>query len=113
MKGNKYQDTVKVEFRDLIENLVMSNRKSFHLYTVQRILSLGLLIDFRFNYIKLGNPEQVGIELRIPGYGPVIFVVDVDSSYCTITEQDKDLLKKFIEKFDVEMKALPDGKHIF
>lgn len=76
MSGNKYHDTVKVEFRDLIENIVNSGRKSFHLFTIHRVLSLGLLIDYTFQYKQLDEPSKIGIELELKGFGKVLFVVE-------------------------------------
>lgn len=112
MSGNKYHDTVKVEFRDLIENIVNSERKSFHLFTIHRVLSLGLLIDYTFQYKQLDDPSQIGIELGLKGFGKVLFVVDIESSYCQISKEDKQLLQEFVERFDICVEALPN-KHVF
>lgn len=113
MSGNKYHDTVKIEFRDLIENIVESNRKHFHLYTIHRILSLGLLIDFTFKYKILDNPEQIGIEFTLMGFGKVMFIVDIESGYCSISRDDKNLLKEFVEKFDINLNMATERKRIF
>jgi len=102
MNGNKYQSTIKVEFRDLIKHLLESNRKSFHMYTIHRVLSLGLLIDFPFEYQKVDDPNQVGIELDLGEHGKVMFIVDIESNYAKVaTEGYREVLQRFLENFDV------------
>lgn len=101
MDANKYQSTIKVEFRDLVSNLVKSKRKSFHLYTIHRLLSLGLLIDFTFQYIKIKEPQEcIGIELCLDNFGKVLFIVDVDSNYVRISGDGKTILENFLNHFD-------------
>ncbi len=115
MNGNKYNDTIKVEFRDLIENLVNSSRTSFHLYTIHRILSLGLLVDFTFQYIQVEEPEKyTGIELDLKEHGKVLFVVDIDSNYVHIANDDyKTVLENFLLTFDTCLKKTNRKSRVF
>jgi hypothetical protein len=113
--GNKYHSTIKVEFRDLIDNLVQSNRKTFHLYTIHRLLSLGLLVDFTFQYVKVEDPEtHIGIELSLDGFGEVLFIVDIESNYVGIASDNyKDVLQNFLDKFDTSLEKQVDKKRVF
>lgn len=115
MVKEKYTSTIRVEFKELICNIVESERKTFHIYTIQRILSLGLLVDFTYKYIKLSNPEgSVGLELDLNKYGSVVFILDLDSNYVTLRRQrDREILEKFLEGFEVEMKKTKPHHRVF
>lgn len=98
---NKYHSTIKVEFRDLVENIVNSERKTFHIYTIHRLLSLGLLIDFPFEYIQTGDCAVIGIKLDLKDSGYVIFHLDIESNYgCVADEGYLTVLQEFTKKFD-------------
>lgn len=98
---NKYHSTIKVEFRDLVDNIVNSGRKSFHMYTIHRLLSLGLLIDFPFKYVKADDPQSVVIELDLKDSGKALFIVDPDSDYGNIAnENSKENLLSFLQNFN-------------
>lgn len=98
---NKYHSTIKVEFRDLVDKFVNSSRKSYHIYTIHRLLSLGLLIDFPFNYVKAENPHSVAIELDLKEDGKALFIVDPDSDYGNIADENsKQILQNFLQHFD-------------
>lgn len=99
---NKYHSTIKQEYKDLVNTLVNSNRNSFHAYTIHRLLSLGLLIDFNFNYIRPVDPDQyVLIELNLKEHGKVLFIIDVKSNYGRVANDDSvAVLRKFLNDFD-------------
>ena len=99
---NKYHSTIKVEFRDLVSNIVNSNRSNFHMYTIHRLLSLGLLVDFPFQYVKTEQPDKcIGLELDLKEHGKVIFLVDLESNYgCVANETCKENLQQFSNDFD-------------
>lgn len=100
---NKYHSTIKVEFRDLVDNIVNSNRKHFHMYTIHRLLSLGLLIDLPFRYVKTEDPNAVAIELDLKEVGKARFIVDTDSNYGIIADGDsKQILVNFLQHFDTK-----------
>jgi len=105
MVGGKCQDTVKTEFKDLIQSLVESNRTRHHLYIIHRLLSLGLLIDFSFRYRNVSEPNKIGIELDLKEYGQVMFIVDTDTSYAEFASYGcKDLLNNFIVGYNTQLK---------
>lgn len=97
---NKYHSTIKVEFRDLVDNIVNSSRKSYHMYTIHRLLSLGLLIDFPFRYVKTEDQNYVSIELDLKEDGKTLFIVDPDSDYGSIANKEsKENLQNFLQHF--------------
>lgn len=99
---NKYHSTIKVEFRNLVDNIVNGSRKSFHMYTIHRLLSLGLLIDYPFKYVNADYQNaQVTIELDLKEDGKALFVVDPDSEYGVIKDDDSTVnLQNFLDHFD-------------
>lgn len=115
MNGRKYNDTIKVEFRDLIENLVGSSRTTFHLYTIHRILSLGLLVDFTFQYVRVSEPDKyTGIELDLKEHGKVLFIVDIESNYVHIANENyKTILRDFLSTFDTHLKRTTRKSRVF
>lgn len=114
MDGNKYHSTIKVEFRDLIKHLLESDRKSFHMYTIHRILSLGLLIDFPFHYRQTPELETVGIELDLGKFGAVLFIVDIESNYAKVADEGyKQVLQNFLDNFDVRLEKNGKSRRIF
>lgn len=115
MEGNKYHSTIKIEFRDLINNLVNSERKSFHVYTIHRILSLGVLIDFTFRYIKMEESDKyIGIKLDLDEHGEVLFVIEVESNYGKLADKHQlDKLENFLCTFDTRLKKTSKKKRIF
>lgn len=99
---NKYHSTVKVEFRDLIENMINSNRKVFHVYSIHRLLSLGLLIDFTFRYVTppSKNNNDIFIELDLKEYGNVLFNLNTVSNYGGIANtKSMEVLNYFLDNY--------------
>lgn len=111
---NKYHSTIKVEFRDLVDNIVNSERKSFHLYTIHRLLSLGLLIDFPFEYVKTDEPNKVRLQLDLKEYGKVVFQVDTESSYGSVeSEEQIERLSAFAAKYDTNIENMQKRRTLF
>ncbi|QIW88658.1 hypothetical protein P59_060 [Bacillus phage P59] len=102
IKENKYHSTVKLEFRDLIGNIVQRDRSVFHMYTVHRLLSLGLLVDFTYEYTPNSNPDKyIGIELDLKQHGKVNFKIDTESNYGSVADDlSLQVLKNFLKNFD-------------
>lgn len=98
---NKYHSTIKVEFKDLVQHIVDSDRINFHMYTIHRLLSLGLLIDFPYEYTKSPEPEKlIGVELNLKEHGKVVFLLDIETGYGIVAnEENVAVLKNFLEKF--------------
>lgn len=111
---NKYHQTIKQEYKDLVDTLVNSNREVFHAYTIHRLLSLGLLIDFTFSYVRPESPEQyVSIQLSLKEHGMVLFVIDVKSNYGRIADDEsREVLKVFLKDFNTGLNA-PKKKGLF
>ncbi|AEW47013.1 hypothetical protein BCP78_0006 [Bacillus phage BCP78] len=100
--GSKQQPNLKAEFRDLVSNMINSNRTSHHTYTIHRLLSLGLLIDFTFHYIESDQKDWVRIELDLKQDGKVRFTINTESQYGQVEdEESKEVLVQFLEHFDV------------
>lgn len=98
---NKYHSTIKVEFRDLVDNIVNSKRTSYHIYTIHRLLSLGLLIDLPFKYVKTEQSEYIGIELDLKESGKALFLVNPDSDYGSVAnEGSMTVLTHFLDNFN-------------
>jgi hypothetical protein len=112
---NKYHNTIKQEYKDLVDTIVNSNRNTFHAYTFHRLLSLGLLIDFTFTYVRPLDPEQyVSIELNLKEYGMVIIVIDVRSNYGRVANDESvSVLERFLEDFDTGLNATKKKKGLF
>ena len=104
---NKYHNTIKQEYKDLVDTIVNSNRNTFHAYTIHRLLSLGLLIDFTFNYVRPIDPDQyVSIELDLKENGTVIFIIDVRTNYGRVANDESvSVLRKFLKDFDTGLNA--------
>lgn len=102
---NKYHSTIKVEFKDLVRNIANSERTHFHTYTIHRLLSLGLLIDFPFQYVKNSCCDcKIEVELDLKAYGKVTFRIDPDTNYGYIAnESSKEILKDFSETFSTNI----------
>jgi hypothetical protein len=110
---NKYHSTIKVEFRDLVDNIVNSSRQKYHMYTIHRLLSLGLLIDFPFNYVKTEQPGWVGVELDLKDKGKVLFTIDPDSGYGNIANEGNITLEHFLQNFDTGCDTLTKRRSLF
>lgn len=110
---NKYHSTIKVEFRDLVDNIVNSNRQRFHMYTIHRLMSLGLLIDFPFKYVKTEQPELIGIELNLKDSGKALFVVNQETEYGSVNEDSKAILEQFLKDFNTGCDAVSKRKSLF
>jgi hypothetical protein len=111
---NKYHSTIEVEFRDLIDNILGSRRKTFHIYTIHRLLSLGLLIDFPFKYLQSDEPNWVGIELDLKTYGKVRFVLNsADDSGQIADEASKQSMQNFLDNFKTGVVGMEKRKRFF
>lgn len=100
--GSKQQPNLKAEFRDLVSNMINSNRTSHHTYTIHRLLSLGLLIDFTFHYIESDQEDWVRIELDLKQDGKVRFTINTESQYGQVEdEESRKVLVQFLDHFDV------------
>lgn len=112
---NKYISVVQLEFKEIIENLLSSNRKDFHMFTIHRILSLSLLVDFSFSYVPSDKlREEVCIQLDLGEWGCSHFVVDIDSNYARIrTEEDRGVLEAFIQTYDTRILERGKKRKIF
>ncbi|UXQ88917.1 hypothetical protein Thu_57 [Bacillus phage Thurquoise] len=112
--GNKHQPNLKAEFRDLVGNMINSNRSSYHMYSIHRLLSLGLLIDFTFKYIEAEQSDWVRIELDLRDYGKVVFAINTDSEYGQIEDEDgKEILVHFMENYDTGCDRIEKRRSIF
>lgn len=102
--NNKYLDTIKMEFQEIMLRFVESNRKSFHAYTIHRALSLGLLIGNEFRYISSPERNFVIIELDLQEDNSVKFFIDTESGYGNLMcEDDTAKVSEFISNFDVRL----------
>ncbi|AMB18625.1 hypothetical protein BH780_gp042 [Bacillus phage Eldridge] len=102
IKENKYHSTIKSEFKDLVWSLVFEGRTAYHLYTIHRLLNLGLLIDFQFKYCPNKTADQyVHIELDLKEFGRVTFKINTETDYVVIADDlSIRVLEKFLEDFD-------------
>lgn len=109
---NKYHNTIKQEYKDLVDTIVNSNRNAFHAYTIHRLLSLGLLIDFTFSYIRPVDPaEYVSIALNLKEHGVVLFIIDVRTNYGRVAnDEGKAVLRKFLKDFDTGLNVTKKRK---
>lgn len=102
---NKYHSTIKVEFRDLVSSIVNSERSLFHVYTIHRLLSLGLLIDFTFMYQKTDDPNGgITIELDLKEHGKAYFKINAETNYSSLSdERSMQVLKDFLENYSTKL----------
>jgi len=102
IKENKYHSTIKVEFRDSVWNMVHSERSLFQVYTIHRLLNLGLIIGFTFDYCANSTPDEyIYIELDLKEHGKVQFRVSTKTNYGSIADEASfHTLEKFLEEFD-------------
>ncbi|AYJ75144.1 hypothetical protein BSP36_057 [Bacillus phage BSP36] len=112
MTENKYHSTIKLEFRDLVDNIVNRGRSLFHVYTIHRLLSLGLLIDFRFTYVPTDSADKhVAIELDLKEHGKVRFNINTVTDYGGLSDgNSRKALEHFLENYsttldDIEQKG--------
>lgn len=105
MKQNKYHDTIKIEFRELMQDFVESKRRTFHGYTIHRALTTGLLIGFTFDYVRNDDcRENVHIKLNLEEFGAVTFYINIDSGYGNVLDaESKETMIQFINQFDTEL----------
>lgn len=105
---NKYHSTVKLEFRDLMGNILYRSRPIHHMYTIHRLLSLGLLIDFTYHYVLNSTPDKyIGIELDLKEHGKILFQIDTESNYGSVAD---DLSTKVMENFMINFDTGLDDK---
>jgi hypothetical protein len=104
IRENKYHSTVKLEFRDLVDNIVSRGRSVYHVYVIHRLLSLGLLVDFTYQYIpNQANDNFVYIELDLQEFGKVRFQINTESNYGSVADElSMQILRRFLDDYDVE-----------
>lgn len=102
IQENKYHSTVKLEFRDLVENMVNRGRTVFHMYTIHRLLSLGLLIDFTYEYTpNVKEDPYVEMEINLQEFGVARFKINTQSNYGSVADDlSMQVLKGFLLNFD-------------
>lgn len=105
MKVNKYHDTIKLEFKELLRDFIVSKRRTFHCYTIHRALTMGLLIGFTFNYVSHSECQKdIHIDLNLEEYGIVTFYIDIESGYGNILNtENRETVIDFIENFSTEL----------
>lgn len=98
---NSYEANLKIDFCSMLCDLISSERTYFHIYYLHRLLSLGLLADFNYRYVKGDDTGvMVGIMLELGIYGEVLFIIDVDENYAEIANKiSRDNVIKFIDAF--------------
>jgi hypothetical protein len=105
IKENKYHSTVKLEFRGVMGNIVEGGRTSHHMYTIHRLLSLGLLIDFTYEYIQADALDQnVYIEMDMKNYGKACFRIDPKSNYGEVADQrSREVFEDFLDNDSTDL----------
>jgi hypothetical protein len=111
IKENKYHNTVKLEFRSVIGSIVEGDRSLHHMYIIHRLLSLGLLIDFTYEYVQNTDPDQnIYIEMDMNEHGKARFSIDTKSNYgCIADEFSEKVLEDFLNNYDT---GLDGGKGV-
>ncbi|QDP42836.1 hypothetical protein HWC53_gp052 [Bacillus phage vB_BmeM-Goe8] len=108
IKENKYHNTVKLEFRDLVASFTQRDRSQYHMFTIHRLLSLGLLIDFTYRYCTNSTPDKyIRIELDLKEHGRVLFKINTESNYGSVAD---DISMKVLENFLVNFDTGLDDK---
>jgi hypothetical protein len=102
IKKNIYHDTMKMEFKSLLNGIIESKRKEYHVYTVHRIINSSIMLGFHFRYVETAMPEKYNeIELQLGEVGTVSFLINLETQYVIIKpEGHKDILHEFIQTYD-------------
>ncbi|WNO29793.1 hypothetical protein [Bacillus phage SDFMU_Pbc] len=102
---NKYHSTVKLEFRDLIGTFINTDRSIFHMYSIHRLLHLGVLVDFTYEYCKNTTDDKfIEVKLDLKEFGLAYFKIDTDSNYGSIAdEESRKVLESFYVSYDTEL----------
>ena len=105
---NKYHSTIRLEFWGLISDIVNQSRSVFHVYTIHRLLSLGLLVDFTFQYLKSDNPDKcVLIELDLKEHGKALFKIDIEANYGKVADKHSmQVLKDFLANYNTKLDTI-------
>lgn len=105
VERNMYHDTIKLEFKDLMRDFIVSQRRDFHGYTIHRALTTGLLIGFTFDYIRNDNcRDNVHLQMNLKEFGNVTFYINIDSGYGNVLdEESRDTIARFVLDFDTEL----------
>lgn len=93
---------MKLEFCDVLSGLISSDRRKYHIYTLQRVLSLAPLLNFDFKYSKTDNPDEVKVVVDLKEHGKLEFVIDVDTDYGeVVTCNYQEVIKGFLRNYEV------------
>lgn len=109
-----YEERLRIDFCSLLRDLISSERTYFHIYSLHRLLSLSLLADFNYRYVKGDDAGSlIGIMLDLGVYGEVLFVVDVNENSAKIANKiSRDNVIKFIDAFSDRL-PLQDNAKIY
>ncbi len=103
-----------MEFKELINNILQSERKSFHLYAIQRILNLGLIIGYTYEYKPCKREDCMKILLDLKKSGTCVFIVNLNSNYTELSSrEDKDILRHFLDSFNTDLSEIIGKEKIF
>jgi hypothetical protein len=102
IKKNIYHDTLKMEFKSLLEGIVESKRREYHVYTVHRVINSGIMLGFHFKYVKSEDPEKYAeVEFYLGESGKISFVINLETQYAILKpEGHKEILKDFVHAYD-------------
>jgi hypothetical protein len=105
IKENKYHSTVKLEFKQVVQSMVEEDRTSYHIYTIHRLLSLGLLVDFTHEYLKnTTDDEYVYIRLDLKEFGNVCFKIDTSINRGGVAdERSMQVLRNFVGLYNISL----------
>lgn len=115
MSIDNFSDTVEFEFRDLLYNIAHGERKKYHMYTIHRLMSLGLLNDYRFSYEKVGNDRnKIAIKIDLKSSGVVTFLLDMETGYASIASKDSlNNINFYLHNFDYRVGNLNQDDKLF
>lgn len=85
---------VRDELMELIGTIVNGDRKQFHIYTIHRLISLGLLNDFHFHYLECNRPDWIKLQIITPKDRIVKVSIDINSQYGKIEDEESMVVLK-------------------
>lgn len=101
----KYKDILKLEFVDALSHFD-SDRKFFHIYRINRLLSNGSIISFDYYYLPSDDPNTVKIEIDLKSFGKLTFEINIKTSYGKVISKDKSkVIQNFIKNYDIYSEA--------
>nr|DAN11210.1 MAG TPA: hypothetical protein [Herelleviridae sp.] len=96
-----HKDILKIEFKDSLEHFD-SDRHSFRMYRINRLITNGSIIDFDYFYLPSDDPHKVVVKLDLKSYGSLTFEIDIKTSYGKIlTNNYNDVVQNFINDFNI------------